>query len=225
MPHSTSVPSTSALRVIAVPAIGLLAAAALAIGAVLQASGSVADPAAAHLGGERSADDRGIEAGFLDAVRSAGGTVGETDGVLPEGASVFDDSLPGIAQLQPELLDALRASATDASAAGIEFVVNSGRRSRAYQDRLLSDAVATYGSEEDAAKWVATAETSAHVSGEAVDIGGADAAAWLSGYGAAYGLCQIYGNEPWHFELRPEAVLEGCPVMFADPTEDPRMMR
>ena len=27
----------------------------------------------------------------------------------------------------------------------------------------------------------------------------------------AYGLCQIYGNEPWHFELRPEAVEQGCP--------------
>ena len=31
------------------------------------------------------------------------------------------------------------------------------------------------------------------------------ATAWLSEHGAAYGLCQIYGNEPWHYELRPDA--------------------
>ena len=82
-----------------------------------------------------------------------------------------------------------------------------------------------YGSEEEAARWVATADTSAHVSGDAVDIGPADASAWLSEHGAEYGLCQIYGNEPWHFELRPEAIDDGCPPMYADPTHDPRMQR
>ena len=45
------------------------------------------------------------------------------------------------------------------------------------------------------------------------------AAGWLSGHGARYGLCQIYGNEPWHYELRSG----GCPPMYADPTDDPRM--
>jgi len=68
-------------------------------------------------------------------------------------------------------------------------------------------------------------ETSAHVSGDAVDIGSAGAAAWLSEHGAAYGLCQIYGNEPWHYELRPEAIDHGCPAMYADPTRDPRMQQ
>ena len=72
---------------------------------------------------------------------------------------------------------------------------------------------------------VATAATSAHVSGDAVDIGPSGAAAWLSAHGAAYGLCQIYGNEPWHYELRPEAVAHGCPPTYADPTQDPRMQR
>ena len=69
---------------------------------------------------------------------------------------------------------------------------------------------------------MATPNTSAHVSGDAVDIGPA-ATAWLSEHGAAYGLCQIYGNEPWHYELRPDAGEYGCPAMFADPTQDPRM--
>ena len=56
----------------------------------------------------------------------------------------------------------------------------------------------------------------------AVDLAHADATAWLAAHGAAYGLCQIYGNEPWHYELRPAAVEHGCPPMYADPTHDPR---
>jgi hypothetical protein len=70
---------------------------------------------------------------------------------------------------------------------------------------------------------VATPETSVHVSGDAVDIGPTEGAAWLASYGADYGLCQIYDNEPWHFELRVEAAEDGCPSTYADPTEDPRM--
>ena len=72
---------------------------------------------------------------------------------------------------------------------------------------------------------MATPDTSAHVSGDAVDIGPSDAAAWLSAHGAEYGLCQIYGNEPWHYELRPEAREHGCPPPYADPTQDPRMQQ
>jgi hypothetical protein len=52
-----------------------------------------------------------------------------------------------------------------------------------------------------------------------------DGAAWLSAHGAGYGLCQIYRNEPWHYERRPEAIVHGCPPMFADPAHDPRMRR
>ena len=51
----------------------------------------------------------------------------------------------------------------------------------------------------------------------------AAARAWLSGRGAAYGLCEVYGNEPWHYELRPQAVDHGCPAVYPDPTRDPRM--
>ena len=70
---------------------------------------------------------------------------------------------------------------------------------------------------------MATAEMSRHASGEAVDVGPFDAAAWLSEHGAVYGLCQIDSNEYWHFELRPDAVDDGCPPMYADPTEHPWM--
>jgi LAS superfamily LD-carboxypeptidase LdcB len=77
----------------------------------------------------------------------------------------------------------------------------------------------------EAARWVATPNTSPHVSGDAVDIGHSDAMAWLSKHGAEYGLCQIYRNEPWHYELRPKAIGHGCPPMYADPTHDPRMQQ
>jgi D-alanyl-D-alanine carboxypeptidase len=72
---------------------------------------------------------------------------------------------------------------------------------------------------------VATPNTSAHVSGDAVDTGPFNPTAWLSDHGATYGLCQIYGNEPWHFELRLEAIAHGCPQAYADPTQDPRMQQ
>ena len=154
-----------------------------------------------------------------------GGTPTEADGALPDGVAVFDDQYPGVANLDPDLLRALREAATDAADDGVEFYVDSGWRSPEYQDRLFREAVSKYGSEEQAARWVATADTSAHVSGDAVDIGSFDATAWLSEHGAAYGLCQAYRNEPWHYELRPEAIDRGCPPRYADPTHDPRMQR
>jgi hypothetical protein len=147
----------------------------------------------------------------------------EADGAVPDGATVFDDEIPGVAHLDAALLDALRQAATDAADDGVEFFVESGWRTPQYQEQLLHQAVSKYGSKEEAARWVATPDTSAHVSGDAVDIGHSDATAWLSAHGAEYGLCRIYGNEPWHYELRPEAIDHGCPPMYADPTHDPTM--
>ena len=146
---------------------------------------------------------------------------GTAGGAIPAGTTVFDYDVPGVAKLDPALLGALRDAATEAAGEGIELQVDSGWRSPAYQERLLAEAVQKYGSEAEAARWVATPTTSAHVSGDAVDIGPADAAAWLAERGAAYGLCPIYANEPWHYELRSG----GCPPMYADPTHDPRMHR
>ncbi|GAA4054810.1 M15 family metallopeptidase [Nonomuraea soli] len=147
---------------------------------------------------------------------------GEDDGAVPDRVTVFDE-LPAVANLDPDLLSAVRRAAADAEEDGIEFNVNSGWRSKAYQQGLLEDAISQYGSAEEAARWVATPDKSAHVSGDAIDIGPVGAAAWLSRHGARYGLCQIYRNEPWHYELRPKAVKRGCPAMYADPTEDPRI--
>lgn len=145
------------------------------------------------------------------------------DGAVPDGVTVFDDRLPAVANLDADLLDALRRAATAAEDDGVRFTVNSGWRSPRYQDRLLREAIARYGSREAAARWVATPQTSPHVSGDAIDIGPAEATAWLAENGAAYGLCRIYRNEPWHYELRPAAAADGCPRQYADPTRDPRM--
>jgi zinc D-Ala-D-Ala carboxypeptidase len=153
------------------------------------------------------------------------GALGEADGAVPDGTTVFDDEVPGVANVDPALRGALRRAATDAAGDGVELYVDSGWRSPAYQEELLHEAISKYGSEEEATRWVATPNTSAHVSGDAVDIGPSGAAAWLSEHGAEYGLCQIYGNERWHYELRPEAIDHGCPAMYADPTHDPRMQQ
>jgi zinc D-Ala-D-Ala carboxypeptidase len=172
---------------------------------------------------------RGERPGRLRETDGAASTgrlgLGEADGAVPDGTTVFDDGIPGVAKLNSDLLGALRRAATDAAHDGVEFVVDSGWRSPEYQERLLREAISKYGSEAEAMRWVATPNTSAHVKGDAVDIGPSRAAGWLSEHGAAYGLCRIYGNEPWHYELRPEAIAHGCPAMYADPTHDPRMQQ
>ena len=150
---------------------------------------------------------------------------GDANGHLPDGATAFDDALPAIANLDPRLLGALRRASLDAEEDGVEIVVNSGWRSPEYQEQLLRQAISEHGSRAAAARWVAPPERSAHVSGDAVDLGPKEATAWLSEHGADYGLCRTYRNEPWHFELRLDAVHEGCPPMYADPTHDPRVQQ
>ena len=189
-----------------------IAAIAAALGSQLSASSSsTAAPPGVVLRGEGRGEHRGA--------------LGEAGGAVPDGTTGFDDELPGVANLDPDLLGALRRAATDAANDGVEVFVESGWRSPAYQEKLLRKAVAKYGSEAEAARWVASPDTSAHVSGRAVDVGPVAATAWLSERGAAYGLCQVYGNEPWHYELRPEAGDHGCHSVYADPTHDPRMQQ
>ena len=150
-------------------------------------------------------------------------TRGEAAGAIRRALRVFDKESPAVTNLDPDLLRALRQAARDAAKNGVEIVVNSGWRSPEYQKELFRQAVSKYGSEEKAARWVATADTSSHVSGHAVDIGPSRATTWLSKHGAKYRLCQIYRNEPWHYELRPGAINDGCPSKYADPRHDPRM--
>lgn len=137
------------------------------------------------------------------------------DGLIPEAAGVAlaDDDVPAIARLDPALRDAMRRA--QSAAESLTFEVTSGWRSTKYQQWLFDEAVELYASEEVAAQFVATPETSSHVTGEAVDIAPLDAQLWLMEHGARFGICQIYANERWHFELatEPGGI---CPEMKAD---------
>ncbi|MCL2788552.1 MAG: D-alanyl-D-alanine carboxypeptidase family protein [Micrococcales bacterium] len=145
----------------------------------------------------------------------------EADGILPAGATVWDDQYPGIANLDPALLAALRDAATEAQPAGITSYVASGWRSPAFQNSLLQQAIALHGSAAEASRWVATPEKSLHVKGQAVDVDGAEIATWLVDQGQRFGLCQVYDNEPWHFELCPEGTTQFG--LYADAAHDPRL--
>ncbi|WP_307786361.1 M15 family metallopeptidase [Streptomyces clavuligerus] len=160
--------------------------------------------------------------GLLDTARgrpsgSAGSTAGAESGAVGSGARItpFDTEHPAVAGLDEELRTALQRAARKAREDGIEFSVTSGWRSKEYQQRLLDDAIRKHGSREKARKWVGTPETSAHVTGKAVDIGPTDADDWLIRKGAAFGLCQVYANEMWHFELRTEPGGR-CPAPLPD---------
>ena len=91
------------------------------------------------------------------------GHLGIAGGAIPADTSVFDDEVPGVVKLDADLLAAVRRAATDAGS--VRFTIDSGWRSPAYQEQLLQQAVSKYGSEAEAARWVATPQTSAHVKG------------------------------------------------------------
>lgn len=143
-----------------------------------------------------------VGCGAQAATAPDGAAAGE-DGSIPDGERVspFDDGYAAVRNLDPELLKAVRNAATQARLDGVEIGVTSGWRSKDYQHRLLDEAVAKYGSMEEARRFVNTPEKSTHVTGKAVDIGPTDAADWMIQHGADYGLCQAYANEIWHFEL------------------------
>ena len=150
------------------------------------------------------------------AVSATGDGLSAQDGWTADRPLDVDDaSQPAISNLDPALLSAVRAAATDAAADGITVVVNSGWRSARYQQTLLNEAVQRYGSLGEALRWVATPTNSHHVSGNAVDLGPSAAAYWFDRHGFTYGLCRAYSNEIWHYELltTPGGT---CPALKAD---------
>ena len=116
------------------------------------------------------------------------------------------------AHLDPALLRAVTLAQAEASRAGVELTITSGWRSRAEQRALFEAAVAKYGSERAASRWVLPPGRSRHERGLAVDIGPSAGAAWLERHGVRFGLCRRYDNEPWHFERLAAAKGSACPV-------------
>lgn len=138
-------------------------------------------------------------------------------GYLPDGRTLtpFDVTNPVIAWLDAPLLAAIQNAARGAAADGIDVQITSGWRTKGFQQRLFDDAVRTYGSAGTAQQFVASPDTSRHVVGQAVDVGPADADNWLIRNGSRFGLCQIYANEIWHFELAADQ--DGnCPPLKAN---------
>ena len=124
-------------------------------------------------------------------------------GYLPDGRTLspFEAANPVIAWLDPPLLTAIQNAARSAEDDGIDVAITSGWRTKGFQQRLFDDGVRTYGSVEAAQQFVASPDTSRHVAGKAVDIGPVEADNWMIRNGPRFGLCQIYANEIWHFEL------------------------
>lgn len=136
-------------------------------------------------------------------------------GYLPDDTmlSPFDDvANPVLSRLDPALLTAVQDAARAAASDGIDIRITSGWRSRGFQLRLFDDGIRIYGSEEAARQFVATPENSHHVTGNAVDVGPPDAALWMSRNGTRFGLCQMFVNELWHYELAADAAGQ-CPPM------------
>jgi hypothetical protein len=124
-------------------------------------------------------------------------------GWLPDGVTLspFDMANPIVGQLDPALLIAVQDAARASAAEMIDMRINSGWRSKGFQQRLFDDAVRSYRSLDIAREFVASPDTSKHVEGKAVDIAPVEADKWLIANGPRFGLCQIYANDIWHFEL------------------------
>lgn len=132
----------------------------------------------------------------------------------PDGAGGATDTGPAD-RLDPELERRFAEAQAAAAAEGVSLEITSGLRSVTEQERLVAQARERYGSEEEVHRWVAPPEASSHVQGTAIDVGATEGAYWLQQHGAAFGLCQVFANEVWHFEatIEPGGT---CPPVVPD---------
>ena len=101
----TAAARTTTRRILRPTAVGFVVVTAAIIGTLVHQSASSSAPSFT----EALRGDHG------GATTQADGAVTEDDGVLPDGVTVFDDQYPGVANLDPDLLQALREAATDAA--------------------------------------------------------------------------------------------------------------
>ena len=132
-------------------------------------------------------------------------------------------------QMRTDAALALTNLMAEAGASGIVIIPISGFRSIGYQEALFLKAVAKYGSEDAAARWVARPGHSEHHTGLAIDLGDGENAAcdieppfektrtfdWLQKNAARFGFELSFPRnnprgvnyEPWHWRFigTPEA--------------------
>lgn len=118
--------------------------------------------------------------------------------------SALTAALRGNARIEGANADFLRQMNQFIAAAPAGYLtVNSGYRSPERQAQLYQQALAKYGSEREARRWVAPPGRSQHNHGNAMDLGfGSDAARqWAHQNAGAFGLSFPLSNEAWHVEL------------------------
>jgi D-alanyl-D-alanine dipeptidase len=123
-------------------------------------------------------------------------------------------------EINPQLLVRFIAASAAAEKDGQKIYIASGFRTLERQKYLFATAVKKYGSEAEAAKWVAPPYVSHHPWGLAIDVNYPNepvGAGWLEINGAKFGLCRVYENEWWHFEpvIAPGGT---CPALLANAT-------
>jgi zinc D-Ala-D-Ala carboxypeptidase len=123
-------------------------------------------------------------------------------------------------ELNPQLLIRFTAAKAAAVKDGQKIYIASGFRTLERQKYLFASAIKKYGSESEAAKWVAPPYVSHHPWGIAIDVNYPNepvGAGWLEINGAKFGLCRVYENEWWHFE--PSIAPGGtCPALLPNAT-------
>ncbi len=109
-----------------------------------------------------------------------------------------------LAGIQPQMRSAL-AQLMAAAPEDIrsQITLKSGRRTTERQAQLYQEALAKYGSEAEARKWVAPPGRSRHDKGDAYDLGYGSPAAreWVHANAGRFGLAFPLANEDWHIEL------------------------
>ena len=133
------------------------------------------------------------------------------------GLAPWVTGIPEAKALDPKLERAIDRASKAAARDGVELRVTSGLRSADEQRTLWREALDEHGGPREAARWVLPPELSAHVQGLAVDVGPSEGAQWLAQHGTRWGLCQVFANEPWHFE-RLTTKGGRCPEQLPDPS-------
>lgn len=120
--------------------------------------------------------------------------------------------------VDPELDSRIKKAQQAAGKAGYRLTVITSYRSWDQQLSMFREGVVKHGSIAEARKVVLPPWESMHVRGLAVDFSERKGAAWLTKTNGAYGLCQRYANEWWHFEMLGD-VGQPCPPLEPDASE------
>lgn len=133
------------------------------------------------------------------------------------------DAITGLnPQFQSALVNMFAAAPPEIQA---QLRISSGYRSPEVQAQLYKNALAKYGSEAEARRWVAPPGHSQHNHGYASDLRylSPEAQQWAHANAAQYGLAFPLANENWHIELagarggQPMAVQNAVPAGGAAP--------